>query len=87
MLPAVLPLDAVLGVVLYWVALGLAGLARPSDLAFVSRVLFPLSAAGSLVLTFSGAAAVLGSPDSAVLPLGLPIRPFTCAWMRCPPSS
>src|SRR3954469_14595544 len=36
---AVLPLDVILGVVLYWLVLGVAALARPSDLRLVSRVL------------------------------------------------
>ncbi len=74
--PSVLPLDVVLGVVLYWVLLGLAGLARAADLRFVSRVLFPLSAAGSLVLTLAGVAAVLDQPSVVVIALGLPDLPF-----------
>jgi len=77
MFPAgVLPLDVVLGVVLYWLGLGLAGLARPGSLRFVSRVLFPLSVAGSTVLAIAGIAAVPGQPDTVVLVLGLPDLPF-----------
>ena len=75
-LPAVLPLDVVLGVVLYWLLLGVAALARPADLRFVSRVLFPLSIAGSLALTVTGVIAMLGQPTVAVLGLGLPDLPF-----------
>lgn len=75
-LPAVLPLDVVLGVVLYWLLLGFAALARPADLRFVSRVLFPLGIAGSLVLTVTGVVAMLGPPTVAVLALGLPDLPF-----------
>ena len=75
-LPVVLPLDVVLGVVLYWLLLGVAALARPADLRFVSRVLFPLSIAGSLALTVTGVIAMLGQPTVAVLGLGLPDLPF-----------
>ena len=73
---AVLPLDVVLGVVLYWLALGLAGLAQLSSLAFVSRVLFPLSVAGSIALGIAGLAAISADAQSVVLPLGLPDLPF-----------
>ena len=75
-LSAALPLDAILGVVLYWLALGVAGLLRPADLRFVSHVLFPLSAIGSLVLTVAGVAAISAQPETAILPLGLPDLPF-----------
>jgi hydrogenase-4 component B len=75
-LPAALPLDVVVGVVLYWLVLGVAGLVRPQHLAFVSRVLFPLSVAGALALTVAAAAAVTQPVAVAVLPLGLPDLPF-----------
>jgi formate hydrogenlyase subunit 3/multisubunit Na+/H+ antiporter MnhD subunit len=74
--PGVLPLDVVIGVVLYWLALGIAALTRPHDLRVVSRVIFPLSAAGSLVLTFAGASAIAAPAHGVVLPLGLPDLPF-----------
>jgi hydrogenase-4 component B len=74
--PAVLPLDIIVGVVLYWLALGLAALVRPQHLGFVSRVLFPLSVAGALVLTAAAAAAMTHDAAVAVLPLGLPGLPF-----------
>jgi hydrogenase-4 component B len=73
---AALPIDVVLTVALYWLALGLAALARPADLTFVSRVLFPLSVAGAVVLAIAGGAAIMGEPASAVLALGLPDLPF-----------
>jgi formate hydrogenlyase subunit 3/multisubunit Na+/H+ antiporter MnhD subunit len=75
-LPGVLPLDVVIGVVLYWLVLGIAALTRPHDLRVVSRVLFPLSAAGSLVLTLAGVSAISGPAHGMVLPLGLPDLPF-----------
>jgi hydrogenase-4 component B len=74
--PAVLPLDIIVGVVLYWLALGLAALVRPQHLGFVSRVLFPLSVAGALVLMVAAAVAMTRDPAVAVLPLGLPDLPF-----------
>ncbi|HEY0336010.1 MAG TPA: proton-conducting transporter membrane subunit, partial [Burkholderiales bacterium] len=74
--PAVLPLDIIVGVVLYWFALGLAALVRPQNLRFVSRILFPLSVAGALVLTVAAAVAMTRDAAVAVLPLGLPDLPF-----------
>ena len=71
-----MPLDVIAGIVLYWLALGIAGLVRPQHLGFVSRVLFPLSVAGSAVLTVAALAAMVHEPDAAVLPLGLPDLPF-----------
>ena len=70
-----MPLDVIAGIVLYWLALGIAGLVRPQHLGFVSRVLFPLSVAGSAVLTVAALAAMVHEPDAAVLPLGLPDLP------------
>jgi formate hydrogenlyase subunit 3/multisubunit Na+/H+ antiporter MnhD subunit len=73
---AVLPLDVILGVVMYWLLLGIAALGRPADLRLVSRVLFPLSVVGSVVITAAALAAVAGPPNLAVLALGLPELPF-----------
>ncbi len=69
-------LDTVLCVVLYWIALGLAGLARPHNVRFVSRFLFPLGAAGGVVAMVAAAAALPAQPEVLVLPLGLPDLPF-----------
>jgi hydrogenase-4 component B len=74
--PAVLPLDIVSGVVLYWFALGLAALARPHHLGFVSRALFPLSVGGAILLTVGGVMGLTAEATSLVLPLGLPDLPF-----------
>ena len=74
--PAVLPLDIVSGVVLYWFALGLAALARPHHLGFVSRALFPLSVGGAVLLTVGGVMGLTAEATSLVLPLGLPDLPF-----------
>jgi len=70
------PLDLILGVVLFWLLIGMAGVARSRSLRFVSRVLFPMGAAGSLVLA-AAALYAIGAPTAVrVLPLGLPDLPF-----------
>ena len=75
-LPAVLPLDVVTGVVLYWLLIGVSGVLRASDGAFASRVLFPLSVGGAVVLTAAALVSMMYPPSTAVLPLGLPDLPF-----------
>jgi formate hydrogenlyase subunit 3/multisubunit Na+/H+ antiporter MnhD subunit len=75
-LPLYTALDIVLAVVVFWLALGLVALARASDLRFVSRILFPLSAVGAMVLAAAGIVAIGWPPDALVLPLGLPDLPF-----------
>ena len=70
----VLPIDLILGVIVFWLILGLGGLALQKT-SFITRIVFPLCAIGSLVLS---AAALVGlnEIDTAVLPLGLPDLPF-----------
>jgi formate hydrogenlyase subunit 3/multisubunit Na+/H+ antiporter MnhD subunit len=70
----VLPMDVVLGVVVFWLALGLAGLAL-RDPRLIARIIFPSGAAGSLLLA-GAALAGLGGTSTAILPLGLPGLPF-----------
>ncbi len=70
------PLDLILGIVLYWLLIGAAGLLRPASLRFVSRVLFPMGALGGLLLVIAALTAVRLDPASMVLPLGLPDLPF-----------
>ena len=65
-----------MGVVLYWLLLGFAGLLRPAGLRFVSRVLFPMGAIGGGVLVFAAVFAITLKPVTAVLPLGLPDLSF-----------
>ncbi len=69
-------MDLVIGVVLYWLLLGCAGLWRPAGLRFVSRVLFPMGAIGGGVLVCAAVYAMTRDPVSVVLPLGLPDLPF-----------
>ncbi|HVO90099.1 MAG TPA: hydrogenase 4 subunit B [Casimicrobiaceae bacterium] len=69
-------LDATLLVVLAWMIIGSIGIALPRRLTLIAHVLFPASAAVSAMLVVIGAMALLGSPHTAVLPLGLPSLPF-----------
>src|SRR6185436_14413835 len=69
------PLFAVIGVMLFWVVLGLAGLARSHDARLVFRVLFPLGSIAGAILA-AGLAGISGTPAALVLPLGLPGLPF-----------
>ncbi|MBE0621090.1 MAG: hydrogenase 4 subunit B [Burkholderiales bacterium] len=69
-------LQLILGVILLWLALGLAGVFFPRNLHLVSRVLFPVGALGALVLATAALDALGGDTQSLVLPLGLPDLPF-----------
>ena len=69
-------LHPVLGVVLYWLALGVVGLAVPIARGPHARLFFGLGAFGGFVLAFTGLAALGSWPLSMVLPLGLPDLPF-----------
>jgi hydrogenase-4 component B len=75
-LPELLAIDGVMLVVVAWFAIGLAGIAALHRLAFVARVLFPLSAALSLALAGFALSALPGTPQAAVLAIGLPDLPF-----------
>ncbi len=79
-LPAALgnasPMDVVLCVIVFWIALGLLGLGTARHLRFVGQVLFPLGAAGGLVLAGAGFIAMAALPETRVLALGLPDLPF-----------
>ena len=77
MLPAAVPpLDLIVGVVLYWMLIGLAGILRPLSLQFVSRLLFPLGAIGGVVLMIAAVEGITAQPVALILPLGLPDLPF-----------
>ncbi|MBI5279053.1 MAG: hydrogenase 4 subunit B [Burkholderiales bacterium] len=71
-----LHLDWVLLVVCAWLATGLAGLAALRRFALVSHLLFPLGGALGLVLSGVALRALFDTPETAVLPLGLPLLPF-----------
>lgn len=70
------PLDLILGVVLIWLLIGAAGVLRPKSLRFVSHILFPMGAAGGLVLMLAALVSIRAEPVAVVLPLGLPDLPF-----------
>jgi formate hydrogenlyase subunit 3/multisubunit Na+/H+ antiporter MnhD subunit len=69
-------LDAVLGVMGFWLLVGVAGLVRLRGLSFVANRLFPAGALASLVLMGAALVACFSGPQVAVLPLGLPGLPF-----------
>jgi formate hydrogenlyase subunit 3/multisubunit Na+/H+ antiporter MnhD subunit len=70
-----LPLDIALGVIVYWLVLGLAGLLKQNSL-FITRIIFPASVLGSLLLAAAALLSLGGPANIAVLPLGLPDLPF-----------
>ena len=66
----------VIAAIAAWLAIGAAGLLRPRDLHFVSRVLFPAGAAVAVALAVVAGYLVGKPPQATVLPLGLPDLPF-----------
>lgn len=60
------------GAILFWIVLGVAGLWAKNT----AHLIFPLSAAVSLLLGAAGLVALSGAPESLVLPLGLPDLPL-----------
>ena len=69
-------LDWVLAVVSAWLLIGVAGVLALRRFRFVAIVLFPLGGLASLALLGLGLSAAFGTPEVAVLPLGLPQLPF-----------
>ena len=69
-------LDWMLVVVLGWLIVGGAGVMALHRLALVSRVLFPVGGLLGLALFGLAFGAVPGTPEVAVLPIGLPDLPF-----------
>ncbi|GAB1235359.1 hydrogenase 4 subunit B [Ferrigenium sp. UT5] len=65
-------LDVSIGVILFWIMLGMLGL----WLKHAARFIFPLSAAASLLLAGGALVALPAAPLTLVLPLGLPDLPF-----------
>ncbi len=59
-----------------WLLIGLAGIFRASDFALISRVLFPASAALSVIIAIMGLAGLAAEPQTVILPIGLPGLPF-----------
>jgi hydrogenase-4 component B len=69
-------LHAAIGVIMFWLALGIAGLVRIHDERFVFRILFPLGCLGAAALVLIGLAGLSQPPAELILPLGLPDLPF-----------
>lgn len=71
-----LHLDWVLVIMVGWLALGVAGVIALRRLALVAHLLFPLGGLLGLALFGIALDAMLGTPEVAVLPIGLPGLPF-----------
>ena len=70
------PLEVTIGIVLFWLAIGLLGLLRPSRPDAITRFLYPLGAIASVALAVVGLVAIALPWKGMVLPLGLPDLPF-----------
>ena len=71
-----LSLDVLLIAAGAWLGIGLAGLAAPRRLGFISKFLFPLGAAVGLAAGLVALASLGQAPQTAVLAIGLPDLPF-----------
>ncbi|CAG4884521.1 Hydrogenase-4 component B / Formate hydrogenlyase subunit 3 [Georgfuchsia toluolica] len=71
-----LPLDWALVAVALWLAIGLLGLPALRRFRLVAWGLFPLGGAAGLLLAGAALAGLMGSAETAVLPIGLPGLPF-----------
>jgi len=69
-------LGAVLGIVVAWFVVGLAGLVASRKLAWVARTLFPIGAALGLALAIIAVVALFGPTETRVLLIGLPDLPM-----------
>ena len=71
-----LPLDWLLVAMAGWLLVGVAGVFALRRFAFVSRVLFPAGGLLGLVMFGVALGALPGTPEIALLPIGLPALPF-----------
>ena len=71
-----LRLDWMLVILAGWLVVGVVGVAALHRLSLVSRVLFPAGGLLGLALFGLALSALLGTPEVAVLPIGLPSLPF-----------
>jgi formate hydrogenlyase subunit 3/multisubunit Na+/H+ antiporter MnhD subunit len=71
-----LPVDVALAVICVWLVLGLVGFALRNRPQVVTLLIFPLTAAASLILAIAMLVGLGAAPTVAVLPLGLPDLPF-----------
>lgn len=70
-----LPVELASSVALFWLVLGVVGLASIRVTAVIIRIVFPLGALAALVMAALGATALASAPSSAILPIGLPDLP------------
>ncbi|HET7809459.1 MAG TPA: hydrogenase 4 subunit B [Steroidobacteraceae bacterium] len=59
-----------------WACIGMCGLLRPSSIALVRRVLFPLGACVGVAIAVLGAAGIATPASQLLLPIGLPDLPM-----------
>lgn len=74
-LGALSPLSGILGVLAFWLALGLTGLALGRDRDGV-RFVYPATAIGGALIAWCAVSAFGADPAGVTLPLGLPGLPF-----------
>ena len=72
----VLPLDVAGTVVVFWMAIGLLGLALQRSPHLIINVIFPAGAIASLALAATGLWALGEAASYAILPMGLPDLPL-----------
>lgn len=71
-----LAIDGMMAVAVAWLAVGAAGVVALHRLAFVAHVLFPIGGVLGLVLAALSVAGLHGTPEVAVLSIGLPGLPL-----------
>jgi len=69
-------LVALVSLLAAWACIGVLGLARPSSVALVRRLLFPLGAVVGVALAAVALFSIATPTEQRVLPLGLPDLPF-----------
>ena len=69
-------LEVVIGIVLFWLALGALALLRPTRSPAVQRLLYASGAIGGVALAVVALATIGAPPAGLILPLGLPELPF-----------
>ncbi len=75
-MPTLLPIDTLLIAASAWLAIGLLGLLAPRNSRFIATTLFPLGALVGMLVGFIALFSLGGSPQTAVLAIGLPDLPF-----------
>ncbi|HNH34737.1 MAG TPA: hydrogenase 4 subunit B [Rhodocyclaceae bacterium] len=75
-MPNLLTIDALMIAACAWLAVGLAGLAAPRNLRFISKTLFPVGALVGMAVGVLALFSLAQRPETAVLVIGLPDLPF-----------